>query len=32
MLKIVDFCKKKNIPNICFPKGIKEKYEDLIKL
>ncbi len=25
--KIVDFCKKKKIPNICFPKGIKEKYE-----
>ena len=24
--KIVEFCKKKNIPNICFPKGIKEKY------
>ena len=25
-LKIVDFCKKKKIPNICFPRGIKEKY------
>ena len=25
-LKIVDFCKKENIPNICFPRGIKEKY------
>ncbi len=24
--KIVEFCNKKNIPNICFPKGIKEKY------
>ena len=25
--KIVDFCKKKKIPNICFPKGLKEKYK-----
>ncbi len=25
--KIVEFCKEKKIPNICFPKGIKEKYE-----
>ena len=25
-LKIVEFCKKENIPNICFPRGIKEKY------
>ena len=24
--KIVDFCKREKIPNICFPKGIKEKY------
>ncbi len=24
---IVDFCKKEKIPVICFPKGIKEKYE-----
>ncbi len=24
--KIVDFCKKEKIPNICFPRGIKEKY------
>jgi uroporphyrinogen decarboxylase len=24
--KIVEFCKKKKIPVICFPKGIKEKY------
>ena len=30
--KIIDFCKKKNIPNICFPKGIKEKYEEFNKL
>ncbi len=26
--KIVQFCKSNKIPNICFPKGIKEKYED----
>ena len=26
--KIVEFCKKEKIPNICFPKGIKEKYKD----
>ena len=26
--KIVEFCKKERIPNICFPKGIKEKYKD----
>ena len=25
--KIVDFCKREKILNICFPKGIKEKYE-----
>ena len=25
-LKIVDFCRKEKIPNICFPKGIREKY------
>ena len=24
---IVDFCKKEKIPVICFPKGIREKYE-----
>ena len=29
--KIVSFCKSKNIPNICFPKGIKDKYEDFNK-
>ena len=27
-LEIVDFCKLKKIPVICFPKGIKEKYKD----
>ena len=26
--KIVDFCKKKKIPNICFPKGIKKKFKE----
>ena len=26
--KITNFCKKQKIPIICFPKGIKEKYED----
>ena len=25
--KIVEFCKKEGIPNICFPKGIKNNYE-----
>tara|TARA_B100000963_G_scaffold132508_1_gene115385 strand:- start:1002 stop:1949 length:948 start_codon:yes stop_codon:yes gene_type:complete len=24
---IINFCKEKNIPNICFPKGIGENYE-----
>ena len=27
-LKIVDFCKEKKIPVICFPKGINVKYEE----
>ncbi len=26
--KIVDFCKKNKILNICFPRGIKEKFKD----
>ncbi len=26
--KIVKFCKSREIPNICFPKGIKDKYEE----
>ena len=26
--KLVKFCKKENIPNICFPKGIKDNYEN----
>ena len=27
-LKIVDFCKKKKIPVICFPRGIKENFKE----
>ncbi len=27
-LKIVEFCKKKKIPVICFPRGIKENYRE----
>jgi uroporphyrinogen decarboxylase len=27
-LKIVEFCKSKKIPTICFPKGIGKKYEE----
>ncbi len=30
--KIVEFCKKEKIPNICFPRGIKEKYENFNKI
>ena len=30
--KIVEFCKKEKIPNICFPKGIKKKYVDFNKI
>ena len=30
--KIVDFCKKKEIPVICFPRGIKENYKDFNNL
>ena len=26
--KIVEFCKKEKVPNICFPKGNKEKYNN----
>ena len=25
--KIIEFCKKKKIPDICFPKGLKQKYK-----
>ncbi len=31
-LKIIEFCKKEKIPNICFPKGIKKKYEEFNKI
>ena len=31
--KLIEFCKKEKIPNICFPKGIKkEKYEEFNKI
>ena len=30
--KIINFCKQQKIPTICFPKGIKEKYEDFNKI
>ncbi len=30
--KIVEFCKRKRIPVICFPRGIKENYEDFNNL
>ncbi len=30
--KIVNFCKGSKIPNICFPKGIKENYENFNNL
>jgi len=30
--KIVEFCKKKKIPVICFPRGIKENYKDFNNL
>ena len=26
--KIIDFCKREKIPNICFPKGIRENYKN----
>ena len=31
-LKIVEFCKKKNIPVICFPKGLKQNYKEFNKI
>ena len=31
-LKIVEFCRKKGIPVICFPRGIKENYIDFNNL
>ncbi len=29
---LVNFCKQNNIPTICFPKGIKEKYKTFVNL
>ena len=31
-LKISNFCKKQKVPVICFPKGIKENYEEFNKI
>ena len=31
-LKIVEFCKKKNIPVICFPRGINQNYKEFNNL
>ena len=31
-VKIVTFCKKNEIPNICFPKGIKKMYQEFNNL
>ena len=30
--KIIEFCKKKKIANICFPKGLQKNYKDFVKL
>ncbi len=30
--KIVEFCKKKNIPVICFPRGLNQKYLDFANI
>ena len=30
--EIVEFCRKNKISNICFPKGIRKKYEDFNKI
>tara|TARA_X000001036_G_C20232161_1_gene624365 strand:- start:72 stop:641 length:570 start_codon:yes stop_codon:yes gene_type:complete len=30
--KLVDFCKKRKLPVICFPKGINEKYKDFLDI
>ena len=31
-LRIVEFCKKKGIPTICFPKGLKENYSKFLSV
>ncbi len=31
-LTLVDFCKKKGIPVICFPKGLREKYKEFLEI
>ena len=31
-LKIVEFCKKKGVPVICFPRGIKQNYVEFNKI
>ena len=31
-LKIVEFCKRKKIPIICFPRGLKNRYSDFAKI
>ncbi len=30
--RIVEFCKKKNIPTICFPKGIGKNYKEFVNI
>ena len=32
IIKMKEFCKKKGIPNICFPKGLNKNYKDFNKL
>ena len=31
-LKLVNFCKRKRIPVICFPKGIKNRYKNFVNM
>ena len=31
-LKIVEYCKRKKIPIICFPRGLKNKYSEFAKI
>ena len=30
--KLIELCKKEKIPNICFPKGIKKKYQEFNRI